>query len=151
MPRTLEASSTSSSPFNKTGPKATGQRWISGIFLIAHGLVHAMGVVLLMKWGETKELGYADTHPNPATGAGYAFALLWLLATVLFVVAGVLLIQRRASWMMIVLPAAVLSIVAIVPMASSAPLGLLIDVAVIIATVVMLGRRSKPNHRLGNA
>ena len=103
----------------------------AAVVIAAHGLVHLMGVALLWKLGEPGELRYADAVPAPGSTAGYRVGGLWLGATVLFVIAAVLLAASRASWR-VVLAAVAVSAPAIGLAPGQAMAGLVVDSLVLI-------------------
>ena len=104
----------------------------AAVVIAAHGLVHLMGVALLWKLGEPGQLRYADADPTPGSATGYLIGGLWLAAAVLFVIAAVLLAARRASWRIVALAAAAVSVPVIGVASGQAIAGLVIDGAVLI-------------------
>ena len=104
----------------------------AAVVIAAHGLVHLMGVALLWKLGEPGQLRYADADPAPGSAAGYLMGGLWLAAAVLFVIAAVLLVARRASWRIVALVAAAVSAPVIGLASGQAIAGLVIDGVVLI-------------------
>src|SRR5690606_2583961 len=95
-----------------TNPQAT--RWLRlplGIALIIHGLIHLMGVALLLELAEPGDLTYAMARPEPGTMLGIGFAVLWALATVLFVISGYQ-VMRGGRWTALVIAASIFSLIA---------------------------------------
>jgi hypothetical protein len=106
--------------------------WAAAVVIAAHGLVHLMGVALLWKLGEPGQLHYADAEPAPGSTAGYLVGSLWLAAALLFVIAAVLLAARRASWRIVALAAAAVSVPVIGVASGQAIAGLVVDGVVLI-------------------
>lgn len=116
-----------------TEPPAT--RWLRlpvGVALIVHGLIHLMGVALLLELAEPGNLTYAMARPEPATMLGIGFAVLWALATVLFVLAGYQVI-RGGRWPALVIAASIFSLIAVGAIATAAPIGLAISALTLLA------------------
>jgi len=115
-----------------------------GVVLVGHGLVHLMGVALLWHLAEPGELHYADVHPAPGTLPGLLVGFTWLVAALAFVLAGGLLVTRRAEWRRLALVASVLSGAVLVPSASMAAAGLVVDAVVLAGLTigVVKARRS---------
>lgn len=108
-------------------------RWPVGLILVIHGLVHIMGVVLLLELAEPGDLTYAVARPEPGTALGVGFAILWGLAAVLFVISGYQMI-RGDHWSALVVVASLISLVAVGAMVTAAPIG-----AVISALTLVIG------------
>ena len=106
--------------------------WAAAVVIAAHGLVHLMGVALLWKLGEPGQLHYADAEPAPGSTAGYLVGSLWLAAALLFVIAAVLLAAGRASWRIVALAAAAVSVPVIGVASGQAIAGLVVDGVVLI-------------------
>jgi hypothetical protein len=87
---------------------------------------------VLWKLGEPGQLRYSGTVPTPGSIAGYLVGCLWLAAALLFVIAGILLAARRATWRVIGLVAIVLSVAVIAPAPGQAVAGLVVDGLVLI-------------------
>jgi hypothetical protein len=64
-------------------------RWTVGLIAIVHGLIHLLGVVEGFGWADVSQL---------AEPIGTAMGVPWLLASVLVVVAGVMLIAGARWW-----------------------------------------------------
>lgn len=112
---------------------------LTGLALVLHGLIHVMGVALLLELGEPGDLTYAVARPEPGSALAIVFAGMWALAAVLFAFAGYLVLRGRPRvWP--VLTASVVSLVAIAPMAAAAPVGLVLS-AVALALGLWLARR----------
>ena len=97
------------------------------VVIAVHGLIHLMGVALLWKMGEPGGLRYADAVPASGSAAGYLAGGLWLLATVLFVAAAVLLAAGRPTWRLTALAGVAVSVPVIGLMPGQAVAGLVID------------------------
>lgn len=112
----------------------------SALVLAAHGAIHAMGTVLLWGLAEPGELRAADAVPQPGTLAGWLVGGWWALAGALFVVAaGSLLAHRRVAGLAAV--AALVSLPPIVLMAAQAPVGIAVDIAILVIAAIALRRR----------
>lgn len=112
--------------------------------MVVHGLIHIMGVVLLLEWGEPGDLTYAVAWPEPGTALAVLFAAVWGLSTILFFAAGYQLLSRgRWSWLAVA--AAAVSLLAVGPMVAAAPLGAVLSVLILGAALWNLTRR--PRHR----
>ncbi len=126
-----------------TEPQAT--RWLRlpvGIALIIHGLIHLMGVALLLELAEPGDLTYAMARPEPGTMLGIGFAVLWALATVLFVISGYQ-VMRGGRWTALVIAASIFSLIAVGAMATAAPIGLVIStLTLLVATWFSLQHRN---------
>lgn len=105
-------------------------RWPAGAVLAGHGLLHVIGVVLLLGLGEPGTLSYADARPEPGTVLAVAFAGLWALAGLLFLEAALQVVLRR-RWTAVALAAALASVPAVLAMAEVAAVGVLVDVLVV--------------------
>lgn len=116
--------------------------WAFGIALFVHGLVHLMGVALLLELGEPGDLTYAAARPRPGTTLALLFAGMWALGAILFILAGYQVI-RQQSWVPTVVAASIVSLIAIGTMAESAPIGLLIS-----ALTLVVGLWFSSRHRL---
>lgn len=103
--------------------------------MMLHGLVHLMGVMLLLRLEEPGDLTYEMASPEPGTTLGVVFAGLWLMACVLFVAAGWTVIRGHAS-ARLVATASVVSLIAIAPMAATAPAGILLSAVFLVGAVV---------------
>jgi hypothetical protein len=115
-------------------------RLVIAFVLIAHGIGHILG--FMASW-TTVPSGLTTGHwifSNDVTmssAVGRAFGILWLLAMVGSVGAGVGLLFHQAWWPMMAAASAVLSLVAIVPWLGVMPLGsalgaVLVDIAVLV-------------------
>ncbi len=116
--------------------------WALGVALSVHGLLHLMGVALLLELGEPGDLTYAVARPQPGTPIALLFAALWGLGATLFIVAGIQAIRKR-SWAHTAIAASLVSLVAIGAMAEAAPIGLFISVLTLVVGLWLAYR-----HRL---
>lgn len=82
----------------------------AAVVIAAHGLIHLMGVALLLKLGEPGGLRYAAAVPAPGSTVAYLVSGLWLVAAVLFVAAAVLLAAGRPTWRVTALAGVVVSV-----------------------------------------
>ncbi|MGY1837637.1 hypothetical protein ACI79P_21380 [Blastococcus sp. SYSU DS0510] len=117
--------------------------------LAVHGLVHLLGAALLWRWGQPGELRYDDVSPAAGSPPGMIVGGVWLAATLLFLLTAVLLLRGRSAWRPIGLLAALISVAVLLPSASIALAGLLVDAAVLIgvaATVAAAHRTNRPQN-----
>lgn len=112
--------------------------------LAGHGLLHLVGVALLWRLGEPGGLRYADVAPVPGSGAGWAVGALWLAAAVLFAVAGAALLGSRPWWCRVTIGAVVVSCVALLPSASTAAAGLVVDWIVLVVAIMVAAGAGQP-------
>ena len=96
-----------------------------------------MGAALEWRIAEVGALRYADAVPTAGSAAGIVAGAGWLLAAVLFVVAGALLIAHRAIWRTFALIGVVASVVVIGLHPAPAVAGLVVDGLVLILIVAM--------------
>lgn len=132
---------TSSSSTGSTGwlPK------LAGLALVLHGLIHGMGVALLLRLAEPGDLTYAVARPEPGTSLAVVFAILWALAGASFLVAGSHLIRgRRGSRTLVA--ASVLSLIAVGGMATVAPIGVAVSALTLSVGVWLTFRRQAPDR-----
>lgn len=117
-------------------------RWLMVIVLIAHGIGHVTG--FLNAW-TTMPMGFSDAPwlfggDVVATSAvGKAWGLLWLVAFIAFVGAGLGLWFHQPWWIAMAGAAAAISLVAIVPwwntVVGGARAGALVNVALLLLIV----------------
>jgi hypothetical protein len=124
-----------------------------GAFLVLHGAVHAMGA--LGTWDLATFEG-ASSRPNvllDGAGDGVVRLLggLWLLAGVAFVVAGVGVVRRAAWSARAAAIAALASLVVTALWKDDAPVGLSIDVAVLVAFATLFSRAALTSGRARSA
>ncbi|MGY1821151.1 hypothetical protein [Geodermatophilus sp. SYSU D00079] len=114
-------------------PAQRSLRGAAALVLAGHGLIHLLGVALLWRWGQPGELRYDDVSPAPGPLPGMIVGGLWLAATLLFLLTAVLLVGGSPAWRPVGLLAALVSIAVLLPSASIALAGLVVDAAVLIA------------------
>lgn len=126
---------------SEAAPRNRRRAWYvtAGVLVVVHGLIHLMGVVLLLELGEPGDLTYAAARPEPGTALGIGFAALWALATVLFVWAGFQLI-RGGRWSALIVVASVISLFAIGAMVTAAPIGAVISGSTLVIGLWCLNR-----------
>lgn len=117
--------------------------------LAVHGLVHLLGVALLSRWGQPGELRYDDVSPAAGSLPGVIVGGVWLAATLLFLLTAVSLVAGRTAWRPVGLLAALVSIAVLLPSASIALAGLLVDVAVLIAVAAAVASAHRRPMRSG--
>ncbi len=102
----------------------TRVRWIVGVVVALHGLIHLLGVVKGLGWAEVTAL----TEPISAV-----MSVAWLIAAVLVVLAGVMLAMAAHSWWIVCAVAAVLSQLVILTSWTDAKAGTLVNVVLLVA------------------
>jgi hypothetical protein len=113
-------------------------RWVIGVIVVLHGLIHLMGVVKGFGWAEVNQL----KEPISATaGAG------WLIATVLVVAAGVMLCFSIRDWWIVGGIAAVVSQAIIFTSWSDAKAGSVANVVLLVAVVYGGASQGPTSHR----
>jgi hypothetical protein len=116
-------------------------RWLIVLVLIMHGIGHIMGFMAAftavpMGWQDAAWLfggDYRITSP-----VGKAWGLLWLVALIAFVGAGLGLAQGQTWWLTLAAAAAAISLVAIVPWWTAAPAGARIGAIIVDLLVLWL-------------
>jgi hypothetical protein len=116
---------------------------IAAIVLIVHGLIHLMGTASYLKLTEIGELPYKTTLLNGSWDLGTKgialFGVLWAVATVGFVAAGVAMIAGWSWWQPLLLGVTLFSLVLTALDYKVAYAGVIINV--VILAVVLLGPR----------
>lgn len=93
-------------------------RWVVLIVLLAHGIGHIMG--FMAAWTNVP-MGFTDRPSllsdtlTLESAVGHIFGLLWLVAMFAFLVSGYGLATHQAWWRTLVIAAALLSLVVILP------------------------------------
>ncbi|WP_448617730.1 hypothetical protein [Geodermatophilus sp. URMC 65] len=123
-------------------------RAVAALVLAGHGLIHLLGVALLWRWGQPGGLRYDDVSPAAGSLPGMIVGGVWLAATLLFLLTAVLLVGGRPAWRPIGLLAALVSIAVLLPSASIALAGLVIDAAVLIAVAAAVAASHRRLRRL---
>jgi hypothetical protein len=108
--------------------------------LLVHGLAHASG--FLASWS-SQDAGYSDepwifsSGVKLDQGLGRVFGAIWLLAAIGFIAAAFGVVTRQTWWVLLAIPAAVASLVAIAPWWNTVPpgarIGALFDLIVLAA------------------
>lgn len=112
--------------------------YIIGIVLVAHGLIHAIGFSTAWELADAPGLSGRTTIQLPEP-AQRAFGLLWLVALVGFVGAGLGLLFEQSWWLSLTVVAAAISAIPVVVWWRDAWIGLVVDVA---AVAVVVGAAS---------
>jgi hypothetical protein len=123
-----------------TGASRRGDiaRWLVGILLIGHALIHLMGPLDIWGLADLEQLSGEPTI-SVAGISTEVLAILWLLPLVLLAAAGVAVLTRRAWWRPLALIGAVISQLAIIIWWEDASAGTIANVLVLAA--VMLASR----------
>lgn len=113
-------------------------RWVVGILLIGHGLIHLMGPLEI--W-DIADIDQMTGDPTLAIGdtATNVVATLWLVAMVILIAAGVAVIARRPWWRTMAVVGVVISQMAIIIWWGDAATGTIPNL-LIVAAVVLAGR-----------
>jgi hypothetical protein len=121
-------------------------RYAIASVVVAHGLVHLTGVVLLWRLGQPAGLRYSQMHPAPGSTAGIIAGTGWLIAAALFVAVAVLLARGRRTWRPGAVTAALLSAAVLAPSSGVTFAGLAVNAAVLaVATTMSIGEHR--HHR----
>lgn len=121
-----------------TAPRSGLARWIVGILLIVHGLIHVLGPLEIWGLADVETLS-GDPTIDLGSAAIQAFALVWLCALGTLVVAGVLVIARHPWWRALAVIGVVISQVAVVAWWEDASAGTVANLLIVAA--VVLARR----------
>lgn len=109
------------------GPTFRGAvRWTVGLVVVAHGLIHVLGVAEGFGWADVDQL---DDSIGPATGVA------WLVAAMLVTAAGIMLIAGARRWWLVGAVAAVVSQLAIATSWADARAGTFANVVLLAAVV----------------
>lgn len=116
---------------------------VFALFLIAHGLVHLLWFVVPWQLTEVDGLPYSKTILAGRVDLGASgirvFGLLWVAATIMFVLAGAGLLFSAPWWYTVTLAAAVFSFILCILGLPIAKYGALIDIAIV--AVLLLGNQ----------
>jgi uncharacterized membrane protein YphA (DoxX/SURF4 family) len=104
----------------------TAIRWGVGVIVVAHGLVHLMGVVHGFGWADVSQLTETISRP---------MAVAWLVAAVVTVIAGVMLLARARGWWAMAAVAAVVSQAVILTSWTDAKAGTAVNMLLAVAAV----------------
>jgi hypothetical protein len=123
-----------------TGASRRGDiaRWLVGILLIGHALIHLMGPLDIWGLADLEQLSGEPTI-SVAGISTEVLAILWLLPLVLLAAAGVAVLTRRPWWRPLALIGVVTSQLAIILWWEDASAGTIANVLVLAA--VMLASR----------
>lgn len=116
----------------------TRVRWIVGVVVVAHGLIHLLGTAKGLGWAEVTAL----TEPI-STVMGVA----WLIAALLVVPAGVMLAKAARSWWIVCAVAALASQGVILTSWSDAMAGTLVNVLLLVAAGYGYASQGPNSHR----
>jgi hypothetical protein len=120
-----------------TGASRRGDiaRWLVGILLIGHALIHLMGPLDIWGLADLEQLSGEPTI-SVAGISTEVLAILWLLPLVLLAAAGVAVLTRRARWRPLALIGVVTSQLAIILWWEDASAGTIANVLVLAAVVL---------------
>ena len=109
--------------------------------LLIHGLAHIGG--FLASW-TSNQAGFSDrpwilsSRGTLDSAVGRVFGILWLVAMVAFVIAGLGLLFSQPWWPSVAVPAAVLSLVVILPWWNTVPPGAKVGAAFDLLVLLVL-------------
>jgi hypothetical protein len=116
---------------------------IASLVLIMHGLIHLMGTTAYLKLAEIKELPYKTTVLGGWWDLGAngiaVYGVLWALAAVGFIVAGVAVIASWSWWQPVLVGVTLFSLVLTLLDWGVAYAGVIINI--VILTVLWVGPR----------
>ncbi|HYN34487.1 MAG TPA: DUF6544 family protein [Ilumatobacteraceae bacterium] len=108
------------------GAVRTAVRWVIGLVVVVHGLIHVMGAAKGLGWGDVTQL----TEP-----ISVGWGVVWLAASVVTVAAGVLLLAGVRAWWIVGAVAVVVSQIVIATSWADAKAGTIVNVALFGAVV----------------
>ena len=115
-------------------------RFVVGVFFVLHGLVHLLPFGVSWQLFTTDDLPYSTVVLGGRVDVGHTgirlVGLLWLLATLIWVVAGVGLILLAPWWTALTVAAALFSSLVCILGLPMAKYGLLINVVVLVLVVL---------------
>lgn len=116
-------------------------RIAAAIILLLHGLIHLIGVVVFLKIVETKELPYSTKVLGGAIDIGEfgtrILGVLWLIATLGYVVASYAVVTKAEWWQDAVLTTTCLSLFVTILGWKDAVFGTIFNVLILIVLVLM--------------
>ena len=115
-------------------------RWALCIIFVVHGFSHLVGFVVPWGIGEVKDAPYKTTLLADAIDVGdagiRAFGVLWLIAALAFVVAGLACLTGQAWWLTYSTWVAVFSLVLSVLGWPEARIGVVVDFLILVLLIV---------------
>ena len=122
-------------------------RWATGILLIGHGLIHAMGPLDIWGIADMEELT-GEPAIDIGSTATDVLAAVWLLALVVLVVSGLGVLARRAWWRRLAIIGVIGSQFVIIVWWGDAAAGTIPNLLVVVAVVLAgpLGLRFDPTE-----
>jgi hypothetical protein len=91
-----------------------------------HGLIHMMGFAKAFGYGNMKQLTVRISKP-----AG----IIWLIATLLFIITVILLLLNKTGWYIIAIPAVILSQVLLVLSWKDAKFGTIVNIIILVVAI----------------
>ena len=125
-----------------------GARLLFGAFLLLHGLAHAPGILGSWKLATFEGASYRPNVLLDQAGDSvvYLLGVLWLVAGVTYLLAGIGVLRRAVWWPQAVAVAALTSLVVTTLWAEDAVVGLAINLGVV---AVLVGVLARSGWRLG--
>jgi uncharacterized membrane protein len=98
------------------------------IFIILiHGLIHFMGFAKAYNYGNITQITKDISKPN---------GLVWFLIAILFVLATLLLLLKKESWLYIAIVAAIISQILIISVWKDAKFGTIVNIIVLVVAII---------------
>lgn len=118
-------------------------RWVLSIVFIVHGFSHLVGFVVPWGIGEVKDAPYKTTLLADRVDVGdtgiRVFGVLWLIAALAFVVAGIACLTGQAWWITYATWTAVFSLLLSILGWPDARIGVVVDLMIL--ALLVLGPR----------
>ena len=113
-------------------------RWIVGLVVVLHGLIHLLGAAKGLGWFAVTQL----TRPISTT-----MGIAWLAAAVLLVVAGVMLVRRTRGWWLVGAAATASSQTVILTSWSDAKAGTVVNLLLLVAVGYGFAAHGRKSYR----
>jgi hypothetical protein len=108
---------------------------IAALILIAHGLIHLMGTIVYMKFGEIEGFNYKTTLLGGRWDLGVngirSFGALWIFPAVGFIIIGIALFMGWSWWRSMLVPVTLFSLILTDVDWSIAYAGLIVNIAIL--------------------
>jgi len=115
-------------------------RIIVAVVLILHGLIHLMGFVVPWKLASIEGLSYKTTILSGALDIGATGArllgLVWLLAAIGFVIAGIAVLGRYPDWQTLTLIVTILSLALTILGWPDSQFGVLVNIIILLYLLI---------------
>jgi hypothetical protein len=108
---------------------------IAALILIAHGLIHLMGTIVYMKFGEIEGFNYKTTLLGGRWDLGVngirSFGAMWIFPAVGFIIIGIALFMGWSWWRSMLVPVTLFSLILTDVDWSIAYAGLIVNIAIL--------------------